>query len=847
MKKTFPIFCILILFSTLFAQAPDTLWTKTYGGQYDDVAFECILTDDGGCLIGGFTQLEAENQDLHLIKTDIEGDTLWTKTYGGEFDDCAFSLFQTQDHRYIAAGIYSQSEFNSDFWLLNLSETGDTLWTRTYGGEQDETCNSVIYTWDGGYILAGSTKSFGAGDADFWLVKTNYFGDTLWTRTFGGESTDYCFDMIQSYDGGYLLTGKTISFGLIESDIWSIKTDSNGDSLWSMFYGGDEDESSNNILQTIDGGYLISGYSDSFGAGMTNFYCIKTDMNGDSLWTNYYGGTLIEVCYSSDLTSDNGYVLSGITMSYGTGPYNFWIVKTDDAGDTLWTKTVGGAGNDMSFDIKQTPDNGYLVAGSTESFGTGGSDIYVVRLEGDSTKLYGNRKGTIYRGDYHVVGDIIVADEDSLIVEPGTRFYFDGNFDIEVYGYFSAVGTETDSIYFLPFMQEESWGGVIFRPSMVIDGEISYAYFTGASIGAINIYQTDPLISHCKIEYNSANWGGGIYISWASPTISECYVAGNYSGNNGGGIYCTGASPIITNCLIENNYCLGPGSGHGGGGVAFNHSASGYIADCLIINNSSGYHGGGVAINDNSNVLMENCTISGNHADSTAGGILIVDYCSAVIKNTIIEGNTGSTGVFLVRVPDVEITFNDIFGNEYADIAGDSLMLEGLGSIVTFNLNYDSCDAFLNIYLDPLYLTTTGDSAYHLSENSPCIDAGHYLTPYDPDNTLADIGKYYFDQSLRVDPSGKTTTLPDKFRLHPPRPNPFNPETTISFELPQSAYVRLIVYDDQGRVAVKLIDGEMLGGSHEVKFDASNLSSGIYFAGFSAGNYKAVRKLLLLK
>ena len=843
MKKTFPIFCILILFSTLFAQAPDTLWTKTYGGQYDDVAFECILTDDGGCLIGGFTQLEAENQDLHLIKTDIEGDTLWTKTYGEEFDDCAFSLFQTQDHRYIAAGIYAQSEDDTDFWLLNLSETGDTLWTRTYGGEQEEICHSVLPTWDGGYILAGSTKSFGAGDADFWLVKTNYFGDTLWTRTFGGESTDYCKAMAQSNDGGYILAGCTESFGSGDKDVWLIKTDSNGDSLWTKTYGGTECEEAFDIINTIDNGYLITGTYDWY----SEVYLIKTDFDGDSLWTNTYGEGSVNYGMDSDPTSDYGFVTVGFIRLNSGQPYNILIIETNNLGDTLWTKTVGGADFEFGYNIKQTPDNGYLVAGSTESFGTGGSDIYLVRLEGDSTKLYGNRKGTIYCGDYHVVGDIIVADEDSLIVEPGTRFYFDGNFDIEVYGYFSAVGTETDSIYFLPFMQEESWGGVIFRPSMVIDGEISYAYFTGASIGAINIYQTDPLISHCKIEYNSANWGGGIYISWASPTISECYVAGNYSGNNGGGIYCTGSDPSITNCIIENNYCLGPGSGHGGGGVAFNHSASGYIADCLIINNSSGYHGGGVAINDNSNVLMENCTISGNHADSTAGGILIVDYCSAVIKNTIIEGNTGSTGVFLFRVPDVSITFNDIYGNEYGDIGGDSASVLELGIIQTFNLNYDSCDAFLNIYLDPLYLTTTGDSAYHLSENSPCIDAGHYLSPYDPDNTLADIGKYYFDQSLRVDPSEKTTTLPDKFRFNPPRPNPFNPETTISFELPQSAYVRLIVYDVQGRVVAKLIDGEILGGSHEVKFDASNLSSGIYFAGFSAGNYKAVRKLLLLK
>ncbi|MHA2277642.1 MAG: hypothetical protein ACXAC2_17820, partial [Candidatus Kariarchaeaceae archaeon] len=185
LKMLIIVFFIVILFTTIsFAQyVPDTLWTKTFGVG---LGYSVQQTTDEGYIITGCTE-----GDVWLIKTDESGDTLWTKTFGGGDEDNGLSVQQTTDEGYIITGrTYSFGAGHADLWLIKTDESGDTLWTKTFGGGDKDNGLSVHQTADEGYIITGSTESFGAGDYDVWLIKTDESGDTLWTKTFGGGESD---------------------------------------------------------------------------------------------------------------------------------------------------------------------------------------------------------------------------------------------------------------------------------------------------------------------------------------------------------------------------------------------------------------------------------------------------------------------------------------------------------------------------------------------------------------------------------------------------------------------------------------------------------------------------------
>jgi len=256
-------------------------------------------------------------------------DTLWTRTYGGSSDDGAYSVQQTTDGGYIVAG-YTASfgAGNEDFYLAKTNSQGDTLWTRTYGGSDYDDASSVQQTADGGYVVAGSTYSFGAGSYDFYLVKTNGQGDTLWTRTYGGSDLDVAYSVQQTANGGYIVAGETRSFGARDADLYLVKTDSQGDTVWTRTYGGSSEDWANSVDTTPDGGYIVAGATESFGAGSYDFYLVKTNGQGDTLWTRTYGGSYVDGARSVQRTADGGYIVAGGTESFGAGLVDFYLVKT---------------------------------------------------------------------------------------------------------------------------------------------------------------------------------------------------------------------------------------------------------------------------------------------------------------------------------------------------------------------------------------------------------------------------------------------------------------------------------------------------------------------------------------
>jgi len=370
------IFSILVLIActpSLPPQALDALWTKTIGGSKSDAGHSVQQTTDGGYIVAGYTYSFGEG--VWLLKTDENGDTLWTKTLGSGGGENGLSVQQTKDSGYIITGqLWSLCE---GVCLIKTDKNGDFLWTKTVGGIGPSIGRSVQQTTDGGYIVTGEV--FG----DVVLIKTDETGDSLWTKTYGGNDLDVGNSVHQTTDGGYIIVGTTYSFGIGEDDIWLIKTDENGDTLWSKTYGGNTGEEGYSVQQTNGGGYIIVGYTDSFGAGKDDIWLIKTDANGDTLWTRTYGGSDDEEGYSVWQTTDGGYVITGYTNSFGEGDDDVWIIKTNGNGDTLWTKTLGGVESDVGNSVQQTTEGGYVVTGYTNSFGTGDSDVWLIKIEAD--------------------------------------------------------------------------------------------------------------------------------------------------------------------------------------------------------------------------------------------------------------------------------------------------------------------------------------------------------------------------------------------------------------------------------------------------------------------------------
>ncbi|TKJ38435.1 hypothetical protein CEE37_13030 [candidate division LCP-89 bacterium B3_LCP] len=640
-----------------------------------------------------------------------------------------------------------------------------------------------------------------------------------------------------------------------------------------------------------------------------------------------------------------------------------------------------------------------------------------------SAQLSGPLSGTYGPGSFAIIGDISVLEGDSLVILPGTSFLFGSytSLNFEVYGYLYAVGTEADSIYLMPEIPAYSWHGVDFNDSCDDSSRLGYCQISGSNASGVDCFSSGPTIANCSIYDNTGNFGGGLYSSnggspkiydcvvsgnasnvcgagmWASSSdivIDNCIFTGNNAGNSAGGIYCYQSSALITNCTVTENtstagaggiFCRGTNqvisnctiSGNStetiGGGICCNNATT-VIDHCTITDNYAGIAGGGIEAYI-STPTIENCTISGNMTPGAGGGIESYDS-SPIIINTIVEGNFGQGGIYFFNGLGADVTYCDFNDNEGGDFIG--YYLPELGQITAVNANGDSCDMFCNIFEDPVFYATSGDSAYFLNPDSPCIDAGDPDPQYtDPDGTVADIGAHYYHQEstspititltpynppitipaaggsldyniglsnnepaaqnfdlwimvilpngtqygpvlgpvdltldgntsvardrnqvvpgnapegtytyegrvgiypdivwdtdsfpfekLGTDFSGNATgwfnsgeefhsieetyteANPDDLPLLSAYPNPFNLSTVFGFTLRQDAYIELSLFDIAGNLVCTVEEGNFLQGYHEISFDATDLSSGIYVSRLRAENTCISSRVILIK
>ncbi len=381
-----------ILFLLLFnwqcsPNRPATVeWVRNIGGKYNDSGYAVQLTADGGYIIAGYTfSYGAGWNDVYIIKTDRKGNILWTKTFGGPYWDVGYSVQQTTDGGYIITGFKGsggvENNSSADVYLIKTDPSGNAQWEKTLGGDDYDCGYSVLQTAEGDYIIAGYTESFGAGSKDVYLIKTNPDGDTIWTRTLGGNDWDEAYAVQQTSGGDYIVVGYTQSFGAGSRDVYLVKVDSDGNILWTKTLGGDDWDEGKSIQQIRDNGYIITGSTVSYGAGEWDVYLIKTDSLGDTLWTKTFGGNKYDAGMSVQQTSDGGFIIAGITHSYGAGEGDIYMIKTDSLGDSLWSKTLGDTGAEGVNSIQQTSGNGYIMAGFTRAENAIESNVYLIKLK----------------------------------------------------------------------------------------------------------------------------------------------------------------------------------------------------------------------------------------------------------------------------------------------------------------------------------------------------------------------------------------------------------------------------------------------------------------------------------
>ncbi|MCW3138334.1 MAG: hypothetical protein N2V76_07985 [Methanophagales archaeon] len=408
MKRALSLFTIIIIITSvflfLFLQASPTLvsvttgtgtstgtgilretWNRTFTAyrNYDDTSYAVQQTADGGYILAGVVQYSSKNSDALLVKTSSSGERTWAKTFGGVSHDRAYAVQQTTDGGYILAGItFSPGNGLSDAWLVKTDSNGNELWDRTFGHSDQDWAYAVQQTTDGGYILAGVTYPFGAGTSDAWLVKTDSEGKELWNMTFGGVEYDEARAVQLTPDGGYIFAGVTLSYGAGKKDAWLVKTNSEGKELWNMTFGGAGNDAALAVQLTPDSGYILAGVTLSYGAGSEDAWLVKTNSEGKELWNMTFGGASNDEAWAVQPTPDDGYLFTGRTGSYGAGNADAWLVKTDSGGEELWNMTFGNASYDDSRAIQQTADGGYILAGSTFSFSSDSSlDFWLIKLD----------------------------------------------------------------------------------------------------------------------------------------------------------------------------------------------------------------------------------------------------------------------------------------------------------------------------------------------------------------------------------------------------------------------------------------------------------------------------------
>jgi hypothetical protein len=398
-------------------------WQKALGGTGTEYAQAVAPTPDGGYLMAGYTTssdgdvtTNHGNDDYWVVKLNADQSIAWQKTFGGTNDDRANSIVALADGGCVIAGLtYSNdgdvtvNKGGVDYWVIKLNASGAIVWQKTYGGSGDDLATSIVATSDG-YAVAGYTSSTNGdvtgnhGSYDYWVVKLNTNGTIAGRYAFGGTSADYGYSITATSDGGYLVAGRSASSdGDVTSphgnaDCWVVKMNASGAIVWQKALGGSGNDIGQSVVATVDGGYLVGATVSSNDGDVTSnhgaqdFWVVKLNAGGAIVWQKALGGTLNDNLYALAPATDGGCAVAGYTSSANGdvtgnhGSIDTWVVRLNAGGAMIWQKALGGTLKDMGYSTMVASNNGFIVAGASNSVdgdvtgGHGGYDCWIYKV-----------------------------------------------------------------------------------------------------------------------------------------------------------------------------------------------------------------------------------------------------------------------------------------------------------------------------------------------------------------------------------------------------------------------------------------------------------------------------------
>lgn len=357
------------------------LFERAFGGERNDVGNAVLETADGGFLVTGYTASHgAGGTDLWLIRTDRNGDTLWTRTVGGPADDYGWDVEHAEDGGFAIVGFTaSWGAGGEDVWLVRIDERGDTLWTRTFGGDGDERAWSLAPTGDGGWVIAGQAEAADAGDFDLFLVRTDAEGEVVWITSHSGPGEERVFDVARVADGGFVFAGTTSDSVDGARDVSLVRVGDDGMLSWQRRFGGEGDAVGHGLVVTPEGGFLVVGYGEGSGVDGSEIYLVRTDADGRELWSQRIGDEGEDRAMMGVRSSMGGYVIAGYT-STEAGDSDAYVVKVDEDGEPEWSERFGAAANDRGMMVGETRDGGYVLTGSLGVVADEAWDVMLVKF-----------------------------------------------------------------------------------------------------------------------------------------------------------------------------------------------------------------------------------------------------------------------------------------------------------------------------------------------------------------------------------------------------------------------------------------------------------------------------------
>jgi len=369
---------LIFFWNCLYAQQ---VFQFATGGSGSDAGRCIVKTTDGGYVIAGATySFGKDSGDAYILKLSSSGVVQWSKTIGEVSYDVASDIIQTSDGGYAFTGRTGYWTFK--MYIVKLDSAGNLQWTKKINNGFSDQGYSLIQVSDGGYVVSGRTSDASISSTG-WLIKLNGSGVVQWSRFVQGFA-DGIYSVVQTPGNGFVLAGITTLYGAGGSDLYVVKVDSAGTMQWTRTVGGTGMEMvtpGTKISKTSDGGFVMAGSTSSFGSGGTDLFAIKLNSSGGLQWSRAIGGTGDEMGHSVVQTSNKGYIMSGSTTSFGAGNYDAYMVLLDSTGTLVWTRTTGGGASEAGYSIVETNSGGFMMTGVTSSHGSGNSDVYLVRLD----------------------------------------------------------------------------------------------------------------------------------------------------------------------------------------------------------------------------------------------------------------------------------------------------------------------------------------------------------------------------------------------------------------------------------------------------------------------------------